>query len=145
MGQKAARLTAQRAAGKSLEQRRGEKGLDQRAQRIFLEARLLVWASAGTEEMARSVARSLARTLMAQFGPSNPLRQAAEGPGAPTGREFPLFGGKPWADDELATVAHLLGKDGRSVAPQLRVAPAKPLPPSPESRVPSAARLGGRR
>lgn len=140
LGTKAARLTAQRATGKSLEQKRGETGLDRRAQRIFLEARLVVWASAGTEEMARSVARSLARTLVAQFGPSNPLHMAAQGPGAPTGREFPPFAGWPWADDELAAVIHLVGKDGRAVAPQLRVAPARPLPPSPESRVPRDAR-----
>ncbi|RLC56163.1 MAG: hypothetical protein DRI80_16620 [Chloroflexota bacterium] len=140
LGKKAARLTAQRAAGKSLEQKRGEKGLDARAQRLFLEARLIVWAVAGTEEMARSVARSLARTLVAQFGPSNPLRKADEGAGAPTAREFPLFAGKPWADDELTAVAHLVGKDGRNVAPQLRVAPARSLPPSPESRVPRDAR-----
>ncbi len=140
LGRKAARLTAQRSAGKSLEQKRGEKGLDQRAQRLFLEVRVLVWASAGTEEMARSVARSLARTLMAQFGPSNPLQQLAEGSGVPAAREFPLFGGRPWADNEISSIAHLVGRDGRGIAPQLKVAPAKPLPPSPESRVPPGAR-----
>lgn len=145
LGRKAARLTAQRSTGKSLEQKRGEKGLDQRAQRLFLETRLVVWASAGSDEMARSVARSLARTLIAQFGPSNPLRRAAEGVGVPVEREFPLFGGRPWTDNELAVVAHLVGKDGRDVAPQLRVAPAKPLPPSPESRVPRDARTVRRR
>jgi len=139
LGRKAARLTAQRSTGKSLEQKRGEKGLDQRAQRLFLETRLVVWASAGSDEMARSVARSLARTLIAQFGPSNPLRRVAEGVGVPVEREFPLFGGLPWTDGELAVVAHLVGKDGLDIAPQLKVAPAKPLPPSPESRVPPGA------
>lgn len=141
LGGKAARQSAGARRAESLEQKRAVKGLDERAQHLFLECRLIVWATAGTEEMARSVARSLARTLRAQFGPSNPLEQVAEGPGVPAGRDFPLFAGKPWADNELAAVAHLVGKEGLGVAPQLRTAPARPLPPSPACRVPRDARV----
>ena len=119
--------------------RRKAKELNARARRTFLEARLIVWASAKDLHRARATARSLARTLLAQFGPSNPLRTGGQGGGDLPRRSFPLFAGTPWAENELAYVAHLVGQDVRAIAPQLRVAPAKPLPPSPASRVPEGA------
>jgi hypothetical protein len=42
-----------------------------------------------------------------------------------------------WADDELATLAHLTGSDMLFVAPRLKTASAKSLPPDPEMRVTS--------
>lgn len=141
LGTKAARLTAVTAKGQSLQMKRGAKDLDERAQRMFLESYLVLWASASGQGMAQSVARSLARTLSAQFGASNPVRPSCEGADAPVQRHFPLFAGCPWADNELAAVAHLVGQNARSAAPQLRTAPARSLPPSPDCHVPPQARV----
>lgn len=128
----------------TLETKRQSTGLDQRAQHIFVEVRLRVWATAGSQAMAQSVARSLSRAVLSQYGPSNPLRQSAEGEGAPTARDFPPFAGRPWTDEELGRLAHLVGSDVRTLVPQLAVASANPLPPSPACRVPKGARLTAR-
>jgi hypothetical protein len=141
LGTKAARLTADTTKTQNLQMKRGAKSLDERAQHMFLETRLVLWASASGQNMAQSVARSLARTLSAQFGASNSVRQSSEGIGVPVQRYFPLFTGRPWADNELAAVAHLVGQNARAAAPQLRTAPARSLPPSPDCRVPSQARV----
>lgn len=141
LGTKAARLTAESAQGQSLQTKRGAKSLDERAQHMFLETHLLLWVSASRQSMAQSVARSLARTLAAQFGASNPLRQVGEGTGIPIQRGFSLFSGKPWADNELALVAHLVGQNARATASQLRIAPARSLSPAPDCRVPRDARV----
>lgn len=147
LGAAAAVASAESGAGQSLQQKREIKASDQRAQRIFLECRLIVWAAAGTPKMARSVARSLANSVMAQYQASNPLKKHKEQSGRPR-RAFPLFAGRPWTDGEIATIAHFKGKDGRELAPQLETAPANPLPPSPACCVPHDARtyqlfLGG--
>jgi hypothetical protein len=141
LGTKAARLTAATAKGQSLQIKRGAKGLDERSQHMFLESYLVLWASASGQNMAQSVARSLARTLSAQFSASNPVRQSSEGAGVPIQRHFPLFAGRPWADNELTAVAHLVGQNARSAAPQLRTAPARSLPPAPDCRLPPDARV----
>jgi hypothetical protein len=101
----------------------------------------VLWASATGQNMAQSVARSLARTLASQFDASNPVRPRGEGTGVLVQRRFPLFVGRPWADNELAAVAHLVGQNARAAAPQLRTAPARSLPPAPDCRVPSQARV----
>jgi hypothetical protein len=122
--------------GKSAEERRHEQHLDERAQRRFLEARLIVWVAAGQRQTARETAEALAQALVAQWGPANPLHIAHAGPGVPSARAFPLFSGQSWTDRELALLAHLVGGEGRAVAPHLQLAPARPLPPTPESRIP---------
>ena len=135
----AAAAVASMETGQSLQEKREIKASDQRAQRIFLECRLIVWAAASTPKMARSVARSLANSVMAQYQASNPLKKHKEKSGRPR-RAFPLFAGCPWTDGEIATIAHLKGKGGRALAPQLETAPANPLPPSPACCVPHDAR-----
>jgi hypothetical protein len=143
MMNKAARLTAAptpKGSSKSAEQKRMEKNIDNRSQRVFSEARLLVWATCSTPDTAKSTAVSLARTVISQYGPSNPIRISTQGFGSLFERSFPAFLGKPWADDELATIAHLLGQDALAIAPQIRVAPAKSLPPAPPNRIPENAR-----
>ena len=40
-----------------------------------------------------------------------------------------------WADDELSSLAHLVGSDMLHVAPRLKTASAKSLSPDPEMRV----------
>ncbi len=139
LGAIAAKETAEKTTGKSLEQKRSVKAADSRAQRIFLEVRVVIWASAGTAAMARSVARSLARSLKAQYESTNPLDQFSEIEKPPR-RVFPLFAGTPWTDEELATLAHLEGKPGAEIAPQLETAPARPLPPSSDCRIPPEAK-----
>ena len=58
-------------------------------------------------------------------------------------------GRRPWhipADIALpcATPNELAGQDARTLAPQLACAPANPLPPSPECRVPKGVALSPR-
>lgn len=140
LGAEAAQRTAT-SKGKSLAEKRDDKSLDARASQIFLEAQVRVWASAPSLEAARQTARGLARTLLAQFGPSNPLVIARQGAGhqALVERRFDLFAGWPWTDVELSLIAHLTGKEGLGAAPQLRTASARALPPSPAVRVPRQA------
>ncbi len=138
LGAEAAKETAQKTTGKSLEQKRSIKAADSRAQHIFLEVRVIIWAAANTTSMAQSVARSLARSVKAQYEATNPLEQVAETEKPPC-RSFPLFAGRPWTDTELATLAHLEGEPGAAIAPQLATAPARPLPPSPDCRIPKEA------
>jgi hypothetical protein len=139
LGQVAARETAEAATGKSLEQKRTIKAADTRAQHVFLEVQLIVWAAADSPPAAQKVARSLARSVKAQYEASNPLVQVKETHERPR-RVFPLFAGRPWTDEELATLAHLTGKTGAALAPQLETAPARPLPPSSECRIPPESR-----
>lgn len=139
LGAIAAKETAEKTTGKSLEQKRSIKDADSRAQRIFLEVRVIVWAAANSTAMAQSVARSLARSVKAQYEATNPLEQVIEKEKQPR-RVFPLFSGRPWTDAELATLAHLEGEPGAAIAPQLETAPARPLPPSPDCRIPREAR-----
>jgi hypothetical protein len=138
LGAVAAKETAEKSTGKSLERKRAIKAADSRAQHIFLEVRLLIWAAAGSEKMARSVARSLARSVKAQYESSNPLETVSEKTMRPR-RVFPLFTGRPWTDAELATLAHLEGATGSAMAPQLETAPSRPLPPAPDCRIPAEA------
>jgi hypothetical protein len=137
LGTEAARRTSAKTAGKSLQEKREDKGLDSRASQIFLEARIIVWASAPSAKAAKKTARGLARTLMSQFGPSNPLVLGQQGKGHQglVQRSYGLFAGRPWTHAELALIAHLPGKEGLGAAPQLRTAAARALPPSPAVRV----------
>jgi len=148
---KAAQLTSQGTpmsqAGaprvlKSSEQKRMEKTLDERAQRPYLETRIIVWAIASDEALARTVTTSLARNLSSSFGQSNPLRPLNGGwKGAPFHREFPVFRGEAWADRELGMLAHLVGgKSALDVAPHLKMARARNLPPTLAARIPKGAR-----
>ncbi len=125
---------------KSKEQRRGESDLDRRAQMTFLETRLIVWAVAPDEGEAQKFAGSLARTLASGLGQSNPLTAVKGWAGLPEARRFDLFSGRAWGDAELALVAHVIGgKTALDLAPQLKIAPARPLVPLPPARLPVGA------
>jgi len=142
LASKAAAATSQAGkAKKSGQQKRGEKDLDDRSQQVFLETRVLVWVGSDSMDKSKSQALSLARTIIASFDQtSNPIGMGEQGTGSLVAREFPLFAGSPWAANELATLAHLMGSNARSTAPQLAVAPARSLPPSPDVRIRSAMR-----
>jgi hypothetical protein len=90
---------------------------------------------ADSESRAEGIARGLARAVSASYGHRNPVKPVKSGSDPrPVADRLP---GKTqaWADDELATLAHLTGSDMLFVAPRLKTASAKSLPPDPEMRV----------
>ena len=120
----------------SAEERRQIRWLDERAQEAFVEASLIVWAACESSKLARQIANNLAKTLAAQYHPNNKLILGWRmKPGNLRARTFPTFSGRPWVASELGTIAHLVGKDALLAAPQLKVAPARPLPASTECRI----------
>lgn len=123
----------------SAEQRRHIRWLDERAQEAFMEVRLIIWASAGTE--SAKIAKNLAKTVAAQYHPNNKLITGWRiRRGNVQARTFPTFSGRPWVAGELGTIAHLVGRDGLFAAPALQVAPAKTLPAPPAIRITSDMR-----
>lgn len=120
----------------TLNAKRQTKTLDERAQHAFLEVELRTWASAGSAQMARSVAESLARSVQAQYEPSNPLLRSGSGAQAPVARHFGMFSGSAWTEAELGQLAHLSGADVLAHVPTLATGSANPLPPSAAVRVP---------
>jgi hypothetical protein len=102
--------------------------------------RVAAYTEAGAEA-AKPLAKSLARTVSAQFGPSNPIMVLREGTGAESLLARAWTGpARPWADNELGLVAHLTGSDALAHAPQLLTGSAKSLPPSVLLRIPPDAR-----
>ncbi|MCB0078815.1 MAG: hypothetical protein KDD73_15495 [Anaerolineales bacterium] len=101
-----------------------------RASRDFLDVHLMVWAKAPSEVQAQRHARQLAQTIIAQYGPSNLLKLHKEGADLPPKHRFTAFEGGSWTDRELGSLLHLVGRDGVAVAPTLRCATAKILPPA---------------
>ncbi len=57
----------------SAEERRQVRWLDERAQEAFVEVRLIIWASASDPKLARRTAKTLAKTVAAQYHPNNKL------------------------------------------------------------------------
>lgn len=112
-----------------------------RARRAFLDVQLVVWASAETEAAAKRCARQLAQTVIAQYGPSNPLKVHREGVGLPHRRRFTPFGGWSWTDQEIGSLLHLVGREGVAVAPNLQCATARILPPAVANHLPASAHV----
>ena len=114
---------------------REAKELEDRAQQTFLQATIRTVGMADTPERAQGIARGLARAVSASFGHSNPVRVSAEGQAdAPVlTRQMGHVG--VWADNELATLGHLVGKDMLFTVPRLQVASAKSLPAAPVMRI----------
>lgn len=133
LGAKASNRLAQENKFTTLNSKRHTKLLDARAQHAFLEVELRLWATAGSHPMARSVAQSLARTVQAQYEPSNPLIKV--GSGQPS-RIFRMFAGSAWTEAELGQLAHLVGSDVLVGLPALATGSANPLPPSAAVRLP---------
>jgi hypothetical protein len=90
---------------------------------------------ADSESRAQGIARGLARTVSASYGHRNPVKPVRYGTDARPVLERRMGKSQAWADDELATLAHLTGSDMLFVAPRLKTASAKSLPPDPEMRV----------
>lgn len=133
LGNKASKRLGQENKFTTLNSKRHTKLLDARAQHAFLEVELRLWATAGSRQMARSVAESLARTVQAQYEPSNPLIKV--GSGQPS-RAFGFFSGSAWTAAELGQLAHLVGSDAVATLPTLATGSANPLPPSAAVRLP---------
>jgi len=119
------------------------KRLEERGARLFLEAVVRVAAVSPNAERARGAAVALANTLCNQFGPDNPVVILAQCGASRRSVSLPTraFDGamRPWADDEIAALAHLPGGNALSVAPMLATGSAKALPARPELRLPERA------
>jgi len=111
------------------------RGLEERVQRAFLQVTLRCVGIADSESRAQGIARGLARTVSASYGHRNPVKPVRYGNDPRPVLERRLGKSQAWADDELATLAHLTGSDMLFVAPRLKTASAKSLPPDPEMRV----------
>ena len=85
----------------------------------------------------KTPAWNVGNPLSAQFEAPTRLRPKKTRRQSP--HHFPLIDGSPWTDDELGLVAHFLGREGIEVAPQLKTAVSRSLPPSPRNRVPRGA------
>jgi hypothetical protein len=90
---------------------------------------------ADSESRAEGIARGLARAVSASYGHSNPVKPVRSGKDPLPVLERSMGKSQAWADDELSTLAHLTGSDMLFVAPRLKTASAKSLPPDPEMRV----------
>lgn len=120
----------------SAEDRRKIRWLDERAQEAFIEVRLIVWAASDFDQLAKQTVMDLAKTVTAQYHPNNKLIKGWRSKkGNVQARQFPTFSGHPWVASEVGTIAHLVGKDALLAAPQLKVAPARPLPASTECHI----------
>jgi len=111
------------------------RGLEGRAGRAFLQVTVRCVGIADSESRAQGIARGLARAVSASYGHRNPVKPVKYGKDPRPVLERRLGKSQAWADDELATLAHLTGSDMLFVAPRLKTASAKSLPPDPEMRV----------
>lgn len=116
---------------------REARGLEERAQRAFLQTTIRCVGIADSESRAEGIARGLARAVSASYGHSNPVKPVRSGKDPLPVVERRMGKSQAWADDELSTLAHLTGSDMLFVAPRLKTASAKSLPPDPEMRVTS--------
>jgi hypothetical protein len=127
------------AGVKNLQTKRA-KELEARTDRPFLQVMVRVSALASDPAQAQAVARSLARSLCAQFNQSNAVAILRAGDGAESLIARTFDGpARPWTDLEVGLLAHLPGSDALDFAPQLRTASAKSLPPTPALRIPLVA------
>ena len=131
----AARAEVVKNAGVRALRTKEARGLEERAERTFLQVTLRCVGIADSETRAQGIARGLARAVSASYGHRNPVRavKAGKDPRPVLERRMGKF--QPWADNELATLAHLTGGDMLFVAPRLKTASAKSLAPDTEMRV----------
>lgn len=147
LGQKstAMRTAGTRDAGMRYLHTKEANTLEERSSQSFLQAVIRVAAISPHPDWARSTANALVNTLCNQFGPENPVvilaRSIAKRPVTLADRS--ITGGAicSWADDEIATLAHLPGGDALKFAPLLITGSAKSLPANPDLRIPQKARL----
>jgi hypothetical protein len=115
--------------------------VDDRSRHHFVEAQVVVWASAGYEALAWQTLNLLTDTLRAQYQPHNLLKPGKEGVGCRRGREMAAFAGQGWTTQELGTLAHLVGGDTSALAPQLHRARSRALPAAPQTYIPRGTRM----
>ncbi len=130
-----ARAEKMQNAGVRAIRTREARGLEEREQRAFLQVTVRCVGIADSESRAQGIARGLARTVSASYGHRNPVKPVRYGKDPRPVLERRMGRSQSWADDELATLAHLTGSDMLFVAPRLKTASAKSLPPDPEMRV----------
>ena len=111
------------------------RGLETRAERTFLQVTVRCVGIADSQSRAQGIARGLARAVSASYGHRNPVKPVKNGSDPQVVMERRMGKTQAWADDELASLAHLTGSDMLFVAPRLKTASAKSLPPDPEMRV----------
>ncbi len=126
---------AQNAGVRAL-QTKAARSHEARAERAFLHVTIRCVGFADEKSRAEGIARGLARAVSSGYGHKNPVKQVLSGRNPLPVLERRM-GKRPqaWADDELATLAHLVGSDMLHVAPRIKTASAKSLPPDPEMRV----------
>jgi hypothetical protein len=112
------------------------RSLEERAERAFLQVTIRCVGLADTQTRAEGIARGLARAVSSAYGQRNPVRPIRSGRDPrPVLERRMSTRPQAWADDELSSLAHLVGSDMLFVAPRLKTASAKSLPPDPEMRV----------
>lgn len=131
----AARAEVVQNAGVRALRTKEARGLEERAERTFLQVTVRCVGIADSESRAQGIARGLARAVSASYGHRNPVRPVTAGKDLRPVLERRMGKFQAWADNELATLAHLTGGDMLFVAPRLKTASAKSLPPDTEMRV----------
>ena len=131
----AARAEEVKNAGVRALRTKEARGLEERAERTFLQATVRCVGIADSEARAQGIARGLARAVSASYGHRNQVKPVNSGSDPRPVLERRMGKSQPWADNELATLAHLTGGDMLFVAPRLKTASAKSLPPDTEMRV----------
>jgi hypothetical protein len=133
----AARAEEVKNAGVRALRTKEARGLEERAERTFLQVTVRCVGIADSEGRAQGIARGLARAVSASYGHRNQVKPVRSGSDPRPVLERRMGKSKSWADNELATLAHLTGGDMLFIAPRLKTASAKSLPPDPEMRVTS--------
>lgn len=112
------------------------RSLEERAERAFLQVTIRCVGIADTPARAEGIARGLARAVSSTYSHKNPVKPVRSGRNPKPVLERRMSRrSQAWADDELSTLAHLVGNDMLNVAPRLKTASAKSLPPDPEMRI----------
>lgn len=131
-----ARAAQVQNAGVRAIQTKQARSLEERAERAFLQVTLRCVGIADTPTRAEGIARGLARAVSSGYGHSNPVKPVRSGRNPKPVLERQMSRrSQAWADGELSTLAHLVGSDMLNVAPRLKTASAKSLPPDPEMRI----------
>lgn len=91
-------------------------------------------------KLAGARAQKLAKVVAGQFKATNPMKLSKEQRDPSPLQKRALGTTGIWADDELASLAHLTGENALDLLPSLRTASAVNLPPSRAMIIPADAR-----
>jgi hypothetical protein len=133
------------SAGMRYQNNQQARLLEERGARAFLQVVIRVAALSPLPTEAQRVATAFANVVCNQFGPDNPVlilaHSSARRPMDLPSRSFTGGVVCSWADDEIASLAHLPGGNALKFAPLLSTSSAKSLPATPDLRIPMQARL----